>query len=95
MNGPIPDGMLACHHCDNPPCVNPAHLFLGNNAQNLCDMAAKGRAGHVRSVLTAADVEAIRRRVLSGEQQKDVAAFYGINSGHVSRIVSRKARVWQ
>jgi len=42
-NGPIPDGMWVLHRCDNPPCVNPDHLFLGTRSDNMKDAHQKGR----------------------------------------------------
>lgn len=68
--GPIPRGMYVCHHCDNPRCINPAHLFVGTAADNHLDCETKGRAKlppldvagekNPRAVLRASDVDDIR-----------------------------------
>lgn len=93
-NGPIPAGALVLHRCDHPPCVNPAHLFLGTDADNAADRASKGRGAigerHARAKLRTADVAAIRERVAAGEVQKALAGEYGVATSTINRIVSRE-----
>jgi hypothetical protein len=87
-NGPIPAGLFVCHHCDNRACINPDHLFLGTNADNMQDMRAKGRSsngirprgeGCTHSKLTEDQVREIRDRAAGGEPQRSIASDYGIS----------------
>lgn len=97
--GSIPDGLLACHKCDNPSCVNPNHLFPGTTADNTRDMIAKGRRvitkgdAFVLTKITEAQVEEIRALWATGEYyQYEIAEIYGIVRTHVCNIVNGKAR---
>jgi hypothetical protein len=97
--GPIPEGKNLCHRCDNPPCVNPAHLWLGTHAENHADREAKGRGGqwmtrgesHVNHKLTADQVREIRSRYAAGGvSQASLAASFGVSDQLISLIVRRK-----
>jgi hypothetical protein len=83
-NGPIPDGLWVLHRCDNPPCCNPAHLFLGTQAENDADRTVKGRSSrgdhHPDSKLSEQVVPEIRRRFAAGEHARDLAVEYGVSS---------------
>jgi len=59
--GPIPDEMEICHHCDNPPCVRPSHLFPGTHQQNMADSIAKGRFRHpINGLINRAKTHCLR-----------------------------------
>jgi hypothetical protein len=93
-NGKIPKGLHVLHECDNPPCVNPKHLFLGTNADNVADRVAKNRQAkgetHAFAVLTEKDITDIIKMYVNGAKQKEIANSYKIDQGHVSSIVNRK-----
>jgi hypothetical protein len=93
--GLIPDGQFVLHKCDNPVCVNPAHLFLGSQADNVKDMWTKKRGNpgtsrgekHGMSKLTAEIVEEIRKSTSHGTE---LAAKYGVSRVTISEIRTRK-----
>lgn len=91
--GAIPEGMKVLHKCDNPQCVNPAHLFLGTTADNAADMIRKGRnrtgERHHAAKLSREAVEAIREAAGSGVPQVDLARQHGVSEATISSIVLR------
>lgn len=104
-HGAIPDGLHVLHHCDNPPCVNPRHLFVGTAKDNARDMSDKGRAkngmvkgiDHTLAKLTDDDVREIRR-VYSPSPRKSgpftsisLAAKYRVAKSLIYRIVKRQS----
>lgn len=95
-NGPITDGLQVLHECDNPPCCNPNHLFLGDHQANMADMVEKQRAQHQRREqhsrvkLTDAKVAEIRRDYVRGSSthgQPALARKYNMSQTQICSIV--------
>jgi uncharacterized protein YerC len=92
IHGDIPSGMCVCHSCDNPPCVNPEHLFLGTDGDNMNDKISKGRhraafgedAG--KAILTESQVRAI---LIDPRPHTAIAADYGVKGATISSIKCR------
>ena len=85
-NGPIPEDMLVCHTCDNPPCVNPAHLFLGTTLDNVRDKMEKGRY-YCRHKLINNDIPRIREASLFGAKVKDLAHIYDVSRACINAVI--------
>lgn len=85
--GPIPLGMHVCHRCDHRSCVNPQHLFLGTNADNVRDRVVKGRTpsgpAHYKTKFTHTDIDAIRS---DGRPHLAIAQHYGVAHGTIGAI---------
>ena len=91
--------ICVCHKCDNPRCVNPAHLFLGTMADNMMDKTAKGRNNSPKqkgekngnSKLTEDDVREIRTRYANGNLlQQQLALEYGVSRKAIGNVIRRK-----
>ena len=99
-NGPIPagsgyHGTCVCHRCDVRHCMNPAHLFLGSNAENMADMVAKNRVRHgvgsPFAKLTDELVREIRDRHAKGDgSHRSLAAEYGVSKSVVTRLINKR-----
>jgi len=93
--GPIPAGLSVLHHCDVRNCLNPAHLFLGTQGDNVRDAAMKGRyprgEQHPWARLTVDDVRYIRAAYADTDcRLKDLAERFGITESAAARIVKRR-----
>jgi hypothetical protein len=97
LSGNPPETLLR-HKCDNPPCVNPAHLEPGTNAENSRDMVKRGRnrrgERHGNAKLSDQEVYDIRSLFANGAKQKDLVHQFHSTSATISRICSRKTRIW-
>jgi len=94
----VPLNMFVCHTCDNPKCINPDHLFIGTQDDNMKDMANKGRSNNgiqkgeknPQSQLTDRQVRRIKRLLLNGHTRKEIANKFGVNEAVVGFISENK-----
>lgn len=92
FKGEIPVGMNVCHSCDNIICVNPDHLWLGTQLENMQDMIRKGRRASAKGKnnpnckLSKSDVEAIRDSRRRGDPVRAIAGEFGVTKTHVYRL---------
>jgi hypothetical protein len=90
---------FACHHCDNPSCCNPHHIYAGDVQQNVSDAMARGRLKgfslpgdrNTRALISNADIPAIRQLIHDGKTNKEIAALYGVHHATISTIRTGKA----
>ena len=92
--GPIPAGLVVRHACDNPPCINPAHLLTGTQRDNARDALARHRTArgerHGATKLTWDEVRAIRARHAAGVPRKQLAADYSVSLDSIHKIIQNR-----
>jgi hypothetical protein len=92
--GKIPNEMHVLHHCDNPPCVRPNHLFLGTQADNNRDKKQKGRLvfGSKRKLakLKESDIPIIRELWKRGQSMQQIALVHGVHRNTIQQVLSSK-----
>lgn len=91
---PIPEGLVILHACDNPPCVNPAHLSVGTHADNVADSKAKRRHTFGRKQHDAKLTEELVREIRGASGTNyELAARYGVSYQTISRV--RRRELWK
>jgi len=96
INGPMPEGMLGCHTCDNPPCCNPAHVFPGTQQDNVDDMVSKDRMVTGNRRLREEQVIEIRAKFVPYVYTKLMLADeYGVSFSCIDKILSSKRTLWR
>lgn len=94
FHGDFDDAWQVCHTCDNPPCINPNHLFLGTHDDNHADKVNKGRqaqgSNHGIAKLTEADIPEIFRLRKDGLLHREIADKFGVTRSRISTILARK-----